>query len=43
MKYEKDNPQTALLLHAFAKAVLARKPKAAAGQREPLRNYHGQS
>ena len=27
MKYEKDNPQTAPLLQAFAKAVLAPKPK----------------
>ena len=27
MKYEKDNPQTAPLLMAFSKAVLAPKPK----------------
>src|SRR6516165_6602187 len=29
MKYEKNNPQTALLLQAFAKAMMAPKPKAA--------------
>jgi 2-keto-4-pentenoate hydratase/2-oxohepta-3-ene-1,7-dioic acid hydratase in catechol pathway len=39
MKYEKDNPQTAPLLQAFAKAVLAPKPKPAAGQPEPLSYY----
>jgi 2-keto-4-pentenoate hydratase/2-oxohepta-3-ene-1,7-dioic acid hydratase in catechol pathway len=39
MKYEKDNPQTAPLLQAFAKAVMAPKPKAAAGQPEPLSYY----
>jgi 2-keto-4-pentenoate hydratase/2-oxohepta-3-ene-1,7-dioic acid hydratase in catechol pathway len=39
MKYEKDNPQTAPLLQAFAKAILAPKPKPAAGQPEPLSYY----
>jgi 2-keto-4-pentenoate hydratase/2-oxohepta-3-ene-1,7-dioic acid hydratase in catechol pathway len=39
MKYEKDNPQTAPLLQAFAKAVMAPKPKSAAGQPEPLSYY----
>jgi 2-keto-4-pentenoate hydratase/2-oxohepta-3-ene-1,7-dioic acid hydratase in catechol pathway len=39
MKYEKDNPQTAPLLQAFAKAVLAPKPKSAPGQPEPLSYY----
>jgi len=39
MKYEKDNPQTAPLLQAFAKAVLAQKPRPAAGQPEPLSYY----
>jgi 2-keto-4-pentenoate hydratase/2-oxohepta-3-ene-1,7-dioic acid hydratase in catechol pathway len=39
MKYEKDNPQTAPLLQAFAKLVLAPKPKPAAGQPEPLSYY----
>ena len=39
MKYEKDNPQTAPLLQAFAKAVMAPKPKPAAGQPEPLSYY----
>lgn len=38
-KYEKDNPVTAPLLQAFAKAVLAPKPKPAAGQPEPLSYY----
>jgi len=38
-KYEKDNPQTAPLLQAFAKAVMAPKPKSAAGQPEPLPYY----
>jgi hypothetical protein len=41
MKYEKDNPQTAPLLQAFAKAVLAPKPKSAAGQPEQLSYYKG--
>ena len=36
MKYEKDNPQTAPLLQAFAKAVLAPKPKPVPGRPEPL-------
>lgn len=39
MKYEKDNPQTAPLLQAFAKAVLAPKAKASDGQPEPLSYY----
>jgi 2-keto-4-pentenoate hydratase/2-oxohepta-3-ene-1,7-dioic acid hydratase in catechol pathway len=39
MKYEKDNPQTAPLLQAFAKAVLAPKSRPAAGQPEPLSYY----
>jgi 2-keto-4-pentenoate hydratase/2-oxohepta-3-ene-1,7-dioic acid hydratase in catechol pathway len=39
LKYEKDNPQTAPLLQAFAKAILATKPRAAAGQPEPLSYY----
>jgi 2-keto-4-pentenoate hydratase/2-oxohepta-3-ene-1,7-dioic acid hydratase in catechol pathway len=39
MKYEKDNPQTAPLLQAFAKLLLAPKPKPPAGQPEPLSYY----
>lgn len=39
MKYEKDNPQTAPLLAAFAKAVMAPKPKPAPGQPEALSYY----
>jgi 2-keto-4-pentenoate hydratase/2-oxohepta-3-ene-1,7-dioic acid hydratase in catechol pathway len=39
MKYEKDNPQTAPLLQAFAKAILAPKPKAVPGRPEPLPYY----
>ncbi len=39
MKYEKDNPQTSAMLQAFAKAVMAPKPKPAAGQPEPLSYY----
>lgn len=40
MKYEKDNSQTAPLLQAFAKAILAPKPRSsAAGQPEPLSYY----
>ncbi|MEI6072805.1 MAG: fumarylacetoacetate hydrolase family protein [Verrucomicrobiae bacterium] len=39
MKYEKDNPQTAPLLQAFAKAVMAPKPKAAPGRPEALSYY----
>jgi 2-keto-4-pentenoate hydratase/2-oxohepta-3-ene-1,7-dioic acid hydratase in catechol pathway len=39
MKYEKDNPQTAPLLQAFARAILAPKPKPAAGLPEPLSYY----
>ncbi len=38
MKYEKDNPQTAPLLQAFAKAVMGPKPKSAAGQPEGSRH-----
>jgi len=39
MKYEKDNPQTAPLLQAFAKAVLAPKAKPVPGRPEPLPYY----
>ena len=39
MKYEKDNPQTAPMLQAFARAVMAPKPKPAAGQPERLSYY----
>jgi 2-keto-4-pentenoate hydratase/2-oxohepta-3-ene-1,7-dioic acid hydratase in catechol pathway len=39
MKYEKDNPQTAPLLQAFAKAILTPKPRPAEGQPEPLSFY----
>jgi 2-keto-4-pentenoate hydratase/2-oxohepta-3-ene-1,7-dioic acid hydratase in catechol pathway len=39
MKYEKDNPQTAPLLQAFAKLVLAPKPKPAPGRPVPLSYY----
>jgi hypothetical protein len=38
-KFEKDNPQTAPLLQAFAKAVMAPKAKPPAGQPEPLSYY----
>ena len=41
MKYEKDNPQTAPLLQAFAKAVMAPKPRPAPGRPEPLSYYKG--
>jgi 2-keto-4-pentenoate hydratase/2-oxohepta-3-ene-1,7-dioic acid hydratase in catechol pathway len=41
MKYEKDNPQTAPLLQAFAKAVLAPKTKPVPGRLEPLPYYKG--
>ena len=40
-KYEKDDPQTAPLLQAFAKAVMAPKAKPPAGQPEPLSYYKG--
>ena len=40
-KYEKDNPQTAPLLQAYAKAVMAPKAKPPAGQPEPLSYYKG--
>jgi 2-keto-4-pentenoate hydratase/2-oxohepta-3-ene-1,7-dioic acid hydratase in catechol pathway len=39
MKYEKDNPQTAPLLQAFAKAVLTPKPRPGPGQPLPLSYY----
>ncbi len=39
MKYEKDNPQTAPLLQAFAKAVMSPKPKAVPGHPEALSYY----
>ena len=39
MKYEKDNPQTSAMLQAFAKAVMAPKPKPPAGQPAPLSYY----
>jgi len=39
MRYEKDNPQTAPLLQAFAKAVMAPKPKPVPGRPEPLSYY----
>jgi len=39
MKYEKDNPQSAPLLQAFARAVMAPKRRPAAGQPEPLSYY----
>jgi 2-keto-4-pentenoate hydratase/2-oxohepta-3-ene-1,7-dioic acid hydratase in catechol pathway len=38
-KYEHDNPQTAPLLQAFAKAVMAPKAKPPAGRPEPLSYY----
>jgi len=38
-KYEKDNPQTSAMLQAFAKAVMAPKPKPPAGQPEQLSYY----
>ena len=40
-KYEKDNPQTAPLLQAFARAVMAPKAQPPAGQPEPLSYYKG--
>jgi 2-keto-4-pentenoate hydratase/2-oxohepta-3-ene-1,7-dioic acid hydratase in catechol pathway len=39
MKYEKDNPQTAPLLQAFANALLSPKPKPVHGQPERLSYY----
>ena len=39
MKYEKDNPQEASLLQAFAKAVMAPKPESVPGRPEPLSFY----
>ncbi|HTT21561.1 MAG TPA: fumarylacetoacetate hydrolase family protein [Candidatus Sulfotelmatobacter sp.] len=39
MKYEKENPQTAPLLQAFAKAILSPKPKLGAGRAVPLSYY----
>jgi 2-keto-4-pentenoate hydratase/2-oxohepta-3-ene-1,7-dioic acid hydratase in catechol pathway len=41
MKYEEDNPQTAPLLKAFAKAIIGPKAKLPAGQPEPLSYYKG--
>ncbi|MGE5362230.1 MAG: fumarylacetoacetate hydrolase family protein [Bacteroidales bacterium] len=41
MKYEKDNPHTAPLLQAFARAVMAPKPTPPAGQPVPLSYYKG--
>jgi 2-keto-4-pentenoate hydratase/2-oxohepta-3-ene-1,7-dioic acid hydratase in catechol pathway len=41
MKYEKDNPQTAPLLQAFARAVMVPKRPSNAGQPEPLSYYKG--
>jgi 2-keto-4-pentenoate hydratase/2-oxohepta-3-ene-1,7-dioic acid hydratase in catechol pathway len=38
-KYEKDNPQTAPLLQAFAKAIMAPKPKPIPGRPVPLSYY----
>jgi len=38
-KYEKDNPQTASLLQAFAKSVMAPKAPPPPGQPEPLSYY----
>ena len=38
-KYEKDNPQTAPLLQAFAKAIMAPKPSPPVGQPEALPYY----
>ena len=40
-KYEKDNPQTSMLLQAFAKAVMVPKPKPPVGQPEALSYYKG--
>jgi 2-keto-4-pentenoate hydratase/2-oxohepta-3-ene-1,7-dioic acid hydratase in catechol pathway len=39
LKYEKDNPHTAPLLQAFAKALLTRPATRPAGQPEPLSYY----
>ena len=39
MKYEKDNPQTAPLLQAFAKAIMSPKPKPSGGVPEALSYY----
>jgi 2-keto-4-pentenoate hydratase/2-oxohepta-3-ene-1,7-dioic acid hydratase in catechol pathway len=39
MKYEKDNPQTAPLLQAFAKAIMGPKPEPVAGRPVPLSYY----
>jgi len=39
MKYEKDNPQTAPLLQAFARALLNKPSARPAGQPEPLSYY----
>ena len=39
MKYEKDNPATAPMLQAFAKAIMGPKPPSPPGQPEPLSYY----
>jgi 2-keto-4-pentenoate hydratase/2-oxohepta-3-ene-1,7-dioic acid hydratase in catechol pathway len=39
MKYEKDNPQTAPMLQAFAKAIMGPKPKPVPGRPESLSYY----
>jgi 2-keto-4-pentenoate hydratase/2-oxohepta-3-ene-1,7-dioic acid hydratase in catechol pathway len=39
MKYEKDDPRTAPLLQAFARAVMGPKPVAVPGRPEPLSYY----
>jgi 2-keto-4-pentenoate hydratase/2-oxohepta-3-ene-1,7-dioic acid hydratase in catechol pathway len=39
MHYEKDNPQTAPLLQAFAKSIMTPKPRSGDGQPEPLSYY----
>jgi fumarylacetoacetase-like protein len=39
LKYERDNPQTAALLHAFGKALLTPRPARPAGRPEPLSYY----
>jgi 2-keto-4-pentenoate hydratase/2-oxohepta-3-ene-1,7-dioic acid hydratase in catechol pathway len=41
LAFEKDNPQTAPLLHAFGKALLAKPPAAPAGVPERLSYYKG--
>ena len=41
LTYEQDNPETAPLLQAFAKALLAPRPKPAPDRPEPLSYYKG--